>query len=133
MPLCWQESSFRTIHLKRMWDKSASRPHVRPTCSCCEVPCCVDLLTGFRVPAGAPVSDDNLCVICQDEEATCGFLHGSSVHKCACKCGFCIKAQDTMLHHCQPRTCSVKFALDQPPPFQTEMTTWVGAEYLKSW
>mmetsp|Transcript_10924 Transcript_10924/g.32744 ORF Transcript_10924/g.32744 Transcript_10924/m.32744 type:complete len:519 (-) Transcript_10924:1353-2909(-) len=34
---------------------------------------------------GAPVSDDNLCVICQDEEATCGFLHGSSVHKCACK------------------------------------------------
>jgi hypothetical protein len=34
---------------------------------------------------GKAVAEDSLCVICQEFEATCGFLHGSSVHKCACK------------------------------------------------
>lgn len=30
-------------------------------------------------------SDDNQCLICQDQEITSGFLHGSSIHKCVCK------------------------------------------------
>lgn len=35
-------------------------------------------------PSGSN-SDDNQCLICQDEEITSGFLHGSSIHKCVCK------------------------------------------------
>lgn len=37
------------------------------------------------VSGGSGIPEDSLCVICQEYEATCGFLHGTSVHKCACK------------------------------------------------
>ena len=44
--------------------------------------------TGEICPAaaGPPERDRDLCVICKQEDASCGFLHGASVHRCACKC-----------------------------------------------
>ncbi|GAB4823109.1 hypothetical protein N2152v2_010155 [Parachlorella kessleri] len=36
-----------------------------------------------QAPAGE--DDSNVCVICMEEDATAGFLHGDSVHRCLCK------------------------------------------------
>ena len=35
------------------------------------------------LPAGE--DENTLCVICIGKEATSGFLHGDSVHRCVCK------------------------------------------------
>jgi len=42
-------------------------------------------LRHYSTAGGKAIAEDSLCVICQEFEATCGFLHGSSLHKCACK------------------------------------------------
>jgi hypothetical protein len=39
----------------------------------------------WRAGGNRDQPEDAMCIICQDAEATCGFLHGSTVHKCACK------------------------------------------------
>lgn len=30
-------------------------------------------------------TDDNLCVVCLDKPKTCGFVHGTSMHRCVCQ------------------------------------------------
>ena len=41
---------------------------------------------GSSAAAGAPGSDDDggMCVVCMDEPATAGLLHGDTVHRCVC-------------------------------------------------
>ncbi len=81
---CLSTASLHSEAPSRLARTKATAPCVRGF-----IPYVVSLgmhVTAPLIDAGAPLADDNLCVICQDEEATCGFLHGSSVHKCACKC-----------------------------------------------
>jgi hypothetical protein len=53
---------------------------------------------GAPPPGQTGLEDDEAgnCVICMDQKATAGFLHGDSVHKCCCKdCATDLKAKIT--------------------------------------